>query len=118
MTLLGEEDLGEVGRDGKFHKRGAGLQRRHCRPRIRQLRRLSAGHEIGVQHALRDIADREEFHCAAHLTAGVAGLQTPGKDNRKQGSGNDAELPQLRNGTGQPPAGNGDAHPALNDDWF
>jgi hypothetical protein len=55
---------------------------------------------------------------AAKVAGGVAQLKASGKDNGQRGPGNNAELPESRNGPGQRPTGNGNTHSALNYLWL
>ena len=55
-------------------------------------------------------------HRVGHMAADVAGLQAAGEDDREQCAGDDSELAELRDGAGETPVGDGDAHAALNDE--
>jgi hypothetical protein len=65
---------------------------------------------------LGDSREGEVGEGAPTVAAEVALLQTTGEDDGKQRAGHDAQLTLLRNGPGERPVGDADAHPALNDD--
>ena len=51
----------------------------------------------------------------AQFAARVAELEAPGQNDREGGSGYDAKLAQAGDGPGERPAGDRDAHAALDD---
>ncbi len=74
MTLLGQEDLGEVGHHGQFVTSPV---RPHSQPGHRPIGHVpaaTAGHEVAAEHALGDLGNREAGQCAAQVAAGVAAL--------------------------------------------
>ena len=115
MALLREPHLGEVADDGELLAGPRGAERQLgdglvgrvlCRPPV---------DEVRVEHPLRHGGAGEVREGAAVVAAGVAVLQAAGEHGIHRRARDDAEVPGARDLAGQPPAGDGDAHAALDD---
>ena len=118
MTLLREGNLGEVGQDREFGKGRAGVERRHGGELERGVRGFAAGNIILFPNPLHHRRERKAGRGAGEVAVRIAELQLAGEDAGQRRARDDAQLPGLGHGAGQPPAGDGDAHAALDDHWM
>src|ERR1700687_5221643 len=117
VALAGEKDFDKMGGHAKLLKLARSVLGMRGQGLVGRSLRLSAGNVVRLPNTLGDFGNRKMIETAAHVAAGIAVLQTPGK-NRIQGrSGNYAQLAEFGNGLRQPPTGYPGTHSALNNGW-
>src|SRR5579872_416586 len=77
--------------------------------------RFASRDVVRAPNALTNFGNWELIKSAAHVAAGIAILQAPGKNQIQGRPRNHAQLAKPRYRSRQPPIRNGCAHPALND---
>ena len=93
----------------------ARLQRGHGHGLERNVVGLAAGDMISGPDTGHDLGPGEAGAGPGQVAVGVAQLKLPGEHVGQGGAGDDAELSGAGHRLGQPPAGDADAHAALDD---
>ena len=115
VVLPGQVYLHEIARDRQL---GPGRVRAQPQPgdgTERLASRDPARHEVTLQDAAGHAGQRKLRQRAPHVPLGVAELQPPGQHHVQRHPRHHAELPGGGHRAGQPPAGDGHAHPALDE---
>ena len=115
VPLASEEDLDEVGGDDQILSiaRQRPLLGRHgCKGSIHV---LATGNEPAIEDPARDAGHGKLLQRPTDVSAGVAELQAPRENDVESRARNDSQLPGLRDGARERPAGNARPHAALDD---
>jgi hypothetical protein len=115
MAQLGQVHLDEVARHDQLVASGVWAQ---PEPRGRPERDAggqAARHEVPAQDPLGNSRQGKAGQRFAHVSVRVTPLQAPRQDRVQRYPGHHTQLPGRRHGSGQPPAGHTNAHPALDD---
>ena len=115
MALLGQEHLHEVRGHRQLLQGPGGAKGEPGHRAERSRGRLAAGQVVGPQDPVGDTGYREVGQCPAQVPTRVAQLQPARQDHLQRGTGHHAELAGQCDRAGQWPAGDGDAHAALDD---
>ncbi len=116
MALLGEEHFHKGGDDrglDQLARAAQGIERGEAKGRVGG---QAARDEVARKHALRRRAQRASRQGAADVALRVAFLEAATKQAVDRRARDDAELAGGGDGAGEAPAGDGDAHAALDDD--
>jgi len=115
VALPGEEDLHEVPEEAILGERWRARQAVERQTDIGRIRGLAAGDVVARPDALGHAGKRKRVECAPAVATRVTVLEPAGEHLVERRPGDDTELAEAGDRLGQPPAGDGHAHPALDD---
>lgn len=115
VALPGEEDLAERGQDRDGPTPGRAVDAPHGEESVGLALRKSSFHIPRIHDLLRHFQEREGRRCPAEVPTGIAVLEATDEEGVQPTPGDDAQLSSGRDGSGQAPAGNTDAHSTLDD---
>ena len=115
MALLREEHLDEAGGHSEFLQPDRRSERVPGNLGEPGVRRDPALDEVGVEDPCRNLRLGEGRQGPADLAAGVAALQPASQQDVQRSPGDDPQLTGPRHRAGQPPVGDRNAHPPLDD---
>jgi hypothetical protein len=117
MTLFCEKYLDEIAEYPEFHGFVWGLK---CVFGIWSIWLVfgdASWYKVPPHHTLSRLREREARQCPANLTLRISQLKPPHQQDIECDARHDSQLASLGDRPRQPPSGDADAHPALNDDW-